>query len=185
MGADKAVLVSDPAFAGSDAMGVARLLAAAAKRQPFDLILCGKAGVGDDNQQVGTLLGELLGVASVSVVTGIEIAGTLITCKREIEGGVEVVKAALPAVVTCQKGLNEPRYPSLKGIMMAKKKEVATLKAGDLGVDVGSVGSAGAAFRLTKLESPPPRPAGRILSGEVADQVKELVRLLHDEAKAL
>ena len=185
MGADKALLVSDPAFEGSDASGVALLLAAAAKRQPFDLVLCGKAGVGDDNQQVGTLLSEFLGIPSVSVVTHLAIEGTAVTAKREIEGGVEVVKSSLPCVITCQKGLNEPRYPSLKGIMMAKKKEVATLKAADLGVDPATVGRAGATFELKKLELPPPRPAGRVLAGEVPDQVNELVRLLREEAKAI
>lgn len=185
MGADKAVLVSDPAFEGSDASGVARLLAAAAKRQPFDLVLCGKTGVGDDNQQVGTLLSEFLGVPSVSVVTNLAVEGTAVTAKREVEGGVEVVKTSLPCLITCQKGLNEPRYPSLKGIMMAKKKEVAALKAADLGVDPATVGRAGATFELKKLELPPPRPAGKVLAGEVADQVKELVRLLREEAKAI
>jgi len=185
MGADKAVLVSAPAFAGSDASGTAKLLAAAAKRQPFDLVLCGKMAVGDDNQQVGTLLAEFLGIPSVSVVIGLEVAGASATCKREIEGGLEVVKTTLPVVITCQKGLNEPRYPSLKGIMMAKKKEVVTLRDQDLGVDASTVGAAGAAFQIKKLELPPPRPTGKILSGEVADQVKELVRLLHEEAKAI
>jgi electron transfer flavoprotein beta subunit len=108
-----------------------------------------------------------------------------VTCTREIEGGAEVVKTSLPAVFTCQKGLNEPRYPSLKGIMQAKKKEVTTYSAADLGLDGSSVGSGAAAFELKKYELPPPRPAGRVLSGEIPDQVKELVQLLHEEAKVI
>ncbi len=186
MGADKAVLCSDGAFEGSDAWGVARVLAAAARRLPFDVVFCGKHGVGDDNQQVGSLLAALLGVPAVTVVTGLDFdeAGA-VRCKREVEGGTEVVRAALPAVVTCQKGLNEPRYPSLKGIMAAKKKEVATFRAADLGLDPASVGRAAAAFVLREYELPPPRPAGRVLAGEVDQQVRELVRLLREEAKVI
>jgi len=182
MGADKAVLCSDPGFANADAWATAQILAAAAAKIPYDLILCGKHAVGDDNQQVGSLLGQLLGIAVVTVVTGLELEGTTLHLKREVEGGTEVVKASLPAVITCQKGLNEPRYPSLKGIMAAKKKEVATWKAADLGLDTASLAPV---FKLEKMELPPPRPAGRILAGEVPDQVKELVSLLHDEAKAI
>ena len=182
MGADKAVLLSDGAFEGMDPSGTAKVLAAAAKKVPYDLILCGKHAVGDDNQQVGNLLGQILGVPAVSVVTGLEVEGQNLTLKREVEGGTEVVKAPLPAVVTCQKGLNEPRYPSLKGIMAAKKKEVLTWKAADLGLDPAELKPA---FELKKLELPPPRPAGKVLSGEIPDQVKELVRLLHEEAKTI
>ncbi|MGC8722275.1 MAG: electron transfer flavoprotein subunit beta/FixA family protein [Acidobacteriota bacterium] len=185
MGADKAVLLSDAAFQGGDALGIARVLAAAAKKIPFDLILCGKHAVGDDNQQVGTLVAQLLGIPCVTVVTGLEFDGQAAICKREIEGGTEVVKATLPALITCQKGLNEPRYPSLKGIMAAKKKEVLKWGLADLGLDASTVGAAGAGFQLKKLELPPPRPEGKVLAGEIPDQVKELVRLLREEAKAL
>jgi electron transfer flavoprotein beta subunit len=185
MGADKAVLLTDAAFQGGDALGIARVLAAAAKKIPFDLILCGKHAVGDDNQQVGTLMAQLLGIPCVTVVTGLEFEGQSALCKREIEGGTEVVKASLPVLITCQKGLNEPRYPSLKGIMAAKKKEVLKWGLADLGLDASVVGAAGAGFQLKKLELPPPRPEGKILAGEIPDQVKELVRLLHEEAKAL
>jgi|APLow6443716910_1056828.scaffolds.fasta_scaffold99198_2 electron transfer flavoprotein beta subunit len=182
MGADKAVLCSDAGFDRADAWATARILAAAAAKVPHDLILCGKHAVGDDNQQVGSLLGQLLNIAVVTVVTGMDMEGTTLHLKREVEGGTEVVKASLPAVITCQKGLNEPRYPSLKGIMAAKKKEVTTWKAADLGLDAGALAPA---FELKKMELPPPRPAGRILAGEVPDQVKELVKLLHEEAKAI
>jgi len=182
MGADKAVLCSDPAFENADPWATARILAAAAAKLPYDLILCGKHAVGGDNQQVGSLLGQLLGIPVVTVVTGMELEGTNLSLKREVEGGTEVVKAALPAVISCQKGLNEPRYPSLKGIMAAKKKEVITWKGADLGLDPASLAPA---FQLKKVDLPPPRPAGRVLAGEVPDQVKELVKLLHEEAKAI
>jgi electron transfer flavoprotein beta subunit len=182
MGADRAVLCCDGGFDEADPLATARVLAAASAKIPFDLILCGKHAVGGDNQQVGSLLGQLLGVPVVTVVTGLEMDGNNLHLKREVEGGTEVVLVALPAVLTCQKGLNEPRYPSLKGIMAAKKKEVTTWKASDLGLDAASLAPS---FELKRLEMPPPRLAGKVLGGEVPAQVKELVRLLHEEAKAL
>jgi electron transfer flavoprotein beta subunit len=186
MGADKAVLCADPVFEGSDAGGTARVLCAAARKLPFDLILCGKTGVGDDNQQVGSLLAAMLEVPAVTVVTGLDLTEPgAVRCEREIEGGSEVVRCPLPVVITCQKGLNEPRYPSLKGIMAAKKKEVLTWKAADLALDGTAAGSSAAAFRLKGYELPPPRPSGRILSGEADAQLDELVRLLREEAKVI
>ncbi len=186
MGADKGVLCSDPAFDGSDAKGIARILAEAIKKNPFDVVFFGKHGVGDDNQQVGSLVAALLNIPAVTVVTAIDYGEAgFVKCNREVEGGVEVVKAPLPCAITCQKGLNEPRYPSLKGIMAAKKKEVSTLKAADLGIDPSQVGKAGAAFEIKGYELPPPRPDGRVLSGEIDAQVKELVHLLHEEAKVI
>ena len=182
MGADKAVLCSDAGFDEADAWATARILAAAAAKIPYDLILCGKHGVGGDNQQVGSLVGQLLGIPAVTVVTGMELEGTSLTLKREVEGGTEVVKASLPALVSCQKGLNEPRYPSLKGIMAAKKKEVTTWKTADLGLAPEALAGA---FALKRMELPPPRPAGRLLSGDIPAQVQELVKLLHEEAKAI
>lgn len=179
MGADRAVLCNDPAFEGGDPSVIAAALYAAAKKIPHDLVLCGKHAVGGDNQQVGSLLAALAGVPAVTVVTGLEFpeAGVM-RCKREIEGGTEVVRCPLPAIVTCQKGMNEPRYPSLKGIMAAKKKEVATWNAAELGF-----APAEPSFTVAGYELPPPRPAGQLLKGEVDEQVSELVRLLHGEAK--
>ncbi len=186
MGADRAILLNDPAFEGGDAMTTGKVLAAAIKQQqPFDLILCGKHGVGDDNQQVGSLLGQLLGIPTVTVVTGLEVDGTKATCMREIEGGTEVFTTGLPAVITCQKGLNEPRYPSLRGIMQAKKKPVSILGLSELGLDVSSVGAAGRAFELKGYSLPPERAAGRMLEGKIPDQSKEIVGLLHGEAKVI
>jgi electron transfer flavoprotein beta subunit len=97
-----------------------------------------------------------------------------------VEGGLEVFEAPLPAVLTCQKGLNEPRYPTLKGIMGAKKKEIKDVKAGDLGIDAG-----GGQLSVVALEALPPRPPGRVIAGDVATAVKELVRALREEAKAI
>ena len=185
MGADKAVLCKDQAFACSEPLATARVLAAACKKIPFDLILCGKQGVGDDNQQVPSILAELLGLPCVTVVSGIEYGGGELRCKREIEGGVEQVKVPLPAVISCQKGLNDPRYPSLKGIMAAKKKELATFDAGALGLGIGDVGPDAACFGLVRYDLPEVKAQGRMIQGDPGAQVGELVRLLREEAKAI
>jgi electron transfer flavoprotein beta subunit len=133
------------------------------------------------------MLAELLDLPHVSVVVGLEIdaAAKRGTAKREIEGGIEIVSFELPAVVTAQKGLNEPRYASLKGIMAVKKKVVPEWTLADLGVDPASVAPAGAAIRTLEATPPPPRPAGKILEGEPAVTAKELVRLLREEAKLI
>lgn len=187
MGADRAVLLSDPALDGGDSLATATALAAALRRLPFDLVLCGKQAVDDDEAAVGIQTAELLGLPHVSVVTKLALdaaAGTL-TAERQIEGGVEVVEAMLPALVTCQKGLNEPRYASLAGIMGAKRKPLEVWTLETLGLGPETVGAAGARLTLVKLEPPPPRPAGRTLRGEPAAVVQELVRLLREEAKVL
>lgn len=185
MGADDAVQVTDPGAEDSDSLGGARILAAVAKAVPHDLILMGMKAVGSDSGQAGSMLAELLGIPCVNVVVKLELADGALTAHREIEGAEEVVTATLPAVITCQKGLNEPRYPKLQGIMAAKKKPVAVKKLADLGVDPAAVGKAGAKAKIVKLELPAPRAAGQILTGEPADTVPQLVKLLHEQAKVI
>jgi electron transfer flavoprotein beta subunit len=121
MGADKAIHVVAPT-AGLDASATSEALASALKGVPFDLILCGKQATDDDDAAVGPMLAERLGLPCVAFVTFIEVAGKVATVKREIDGEVEVLEVDLPAVLTAQKGLAEPRLPGLKGIMAAKKK---------------------------------------------------------------
>jgi len=140
----------------------------------FDLILFGKLAVDDYNHQVGPMTAELLGLPCVTTVVHLEVADGAITAEREIEGGVEVSTCRLPAVLTCDKGLNEPRLPKLKGIMAAKKKPL----------DVKPVELAAASIEVLGLELPPPRSEGRIV-GEGPDAVPELIRLLRNEAKVL
>lgn len=187
MGADKAVLLSDPAFEGGDGFATAVALAAALRRLSHDLVLFGKQAVDDDGAAVGIQVAELLGLPHVSVVNKLEIdQGTRTSiAHRQIEGGIEVVETPLPAVITCQKGLNEPRYPSLPGIMKAKQKPLEVWTRETLGLPAGSVGAAGAKLRVVRLEPPPARPPGRLLTGEAAVAVKELVRLLHEETKVI
>jgi len=179
MGADRAVLLV--ADGEADALQVARALAAELKAGDYGLVLCGKQAVDDDAAQVGPMVAEMLGWPCATVVTklGIEggggaAAGTKVTIQREIEGGLEDATLALPAVIACQKGLNEPRYPSLKGIMAAKKKTIEEKKA-----ELGEPG-----LEVLSLSLPPERPAGRIV-GEGTGAVAELVRLLREEAKVI
>jgi electron transfer flavoprotein beta subunit len=187
MGADKAVHLRDDAFEGGDSLTTAVVLAAALKRYTFDLLLFGKQAVDDDDGAVGIQVAELLGLPHVAVVNKLEIDAVHKTAvaHRQVEGGIEVVETALPAVITCQKGLNEPRYASLPGIMKAKQKPLQELDLKTLGLDPAVVGAAGAKIKAVKLTPPPTRTAGKILDGPPSQAVKDLVRLLQEEAKIL
>ena len=173
MGADRGVLLQTDAVS-LNPVAVAKVLAAELHGAGYDLVLFGKMAIDDASQAVGTIVSELLGVASVSAVGHLDIADGKGTAEREVEGGVEVVEFALPAVVSAEKGLNEPRYPALRGIMMAKKKplEVKPVELDDEGVTV--VG----------LTLPAARPEGRIV-GEGPDAVPQLIEALRTEAKVL
>lgn len=185
-GADRAVRVDDPALAGSDALGVARALAAALKAEGVGLVLAGRQAVDGDGSAVPAMIAELLGCAQVSWVDKLTIEGEAFTAQRAAGGGVrEVVTGSLPAVVTTDKGLNEPRYATLPGIMKAKAKPIAVKKLADLGLDAGSVGAGAALVTFSNMGPPAARPAGRILKGDNASVVAELVSLLHNEAKVI
>ncbi|MEO6526920.1 MAG: electron transfer flavoprotein subunit beta/FixA family protein [Gemmatimonadaceae bacterium] len=173
MGADRAVqLKSDGATA--DGLAVAKALAAELKDGGFDLILFGKHAFDTSAGVVGTATAELLGLPCVTAVSQLDVANGRGSARRELEGAAELVEFPLPAVVTIDEGVARPRYPSLKGIMAAKKKPLES-KPAQLG-----------AVRVTvqKAELPPERPAGRII-GEGSGAVPELVRLLQTEAKVL
>ena len=174
MGADKAVHLDDPAFEGGDAFSTAKALAAAIKGMEYDLIFCGKQAIDDDLAQVGPALAEMLGIPQIVVVTKVEVSedGKKAKVNRQIIGGEEIIEVPLPAVLTAQKGLNEPRYASLPGIMKAKKKEVKAVKIADLGLDPNAVGKAGAKTQILKMYSPPQRESGKIIEGETADSIK-------------
>ena len=173
MGVDRAIQLkadSQPV----DGLAVARAIAAEVQGGGYDLILFGKHAFDTSAGVVGTAVAELLGLPGVTAVSKLEIANGRGTARREVEGAGEMVEFALPAVVTIDEGIARPRYPSLKGIMAAKKKPLET-KPAQLG-----------AIRVTvkSMELPPDRPAGRII-GEGAAAVPELVRLLQTEAKVL
>lgn len=186
IGADKAVHVSDAALAGADSLGVARALAAAIGKFDHDLILLGKKAVGSDRGQVGAQVAQLLGLPFVSHVVKIEWSDDARTAcvHREVEGGREVLEVTLPAVLSAEKGLNELRHAALKGIMMAKSKPIQALNASDLGLGAESA-TGSSRMRVVSMDYPPQRAAGRIIKGEPAEAVREVVRLLREEARVI
>jgi electron transfer flavoprotein beta subunit len=171
LGADSAVLLKGDGQ--GDAFAVAQIIAAFAKDKAFDLILCGNKGLGGDNAAVGPMLAELLGLAQASVIVKLDLGDGTFKAEREIDGGSEIVQGSLPAVITAQKGLNEPRYASLKGIMAAKKKTIEEIEAAP----------AMAGVQISSLTLPPERPAGRKMEGDPAAQASSLLQALKDEAK--
>jgi electron transfer flavoprotein beta subunit len=172
MGADKAVLLKDESL--RDSYSVARALADYIKEISPDVVFFGKQSIDGDDAAVGSMVAEMLGLPSVSVIVKLEIAGGKATAEREIEGGHENVETTLPAVFTAQKGLNDPRYPSLKGIMAAKSKPIEERVPTAIPVKVELMG----------MQKPSAKSAGRIV-GTDATAVPELVRLLHEEAKVI
>ena len=182
MGCDRAIHVNDPALANADTLTTARALAAVVKQEAPQLVLCGRQAIDDDAGAVGAQLAEVLGwpCASWIMEETIDADAKTVRVGRQVEGGLEVFDIPLPAVLSAQKGLNEPRYPTLKGIMGAKKKEIRDVKAADLGIASEVPG-----LSILKLEALPPRPPGRIIPGEAAEAVKELVRALREDAKAI
>lgn len=172
LGIDNAVLLKDSGY--RDSLSVAKALADEIKVQGAELVFFGKQSVDFDNAVVGQLTSELLGFNCISVAVSFLLDGNKITCEREIEGGKEVVETNLPAVITAQKGLNDPRYASLKGIMAAKKKEIIE-KAPAAATNYVSI--------LT-MKRPVAKEAGKII-GTDSSAVPELVRLLREEAKVI
>jgi electron transfer flavoprotein beta subunit len=166
MGAAKAILVSDPALAGSDALGTAKVLAAAIKRAEPDLII---AATESTDGYTGTLpvqVAELLGLPAVTFSKKVTVADGQVRVERQTEDGYDEVEVPLPALITVTAGVVEPRYPSFKGIMAAKGKPVEELTVGDLGVDAGSVGLAGAGQEVVSVEPAEARKAGEVIVDE-------------------
>jgi electron transfer flavoprotein beta subunit len=175
MGADRAILVKDVQASRRDAQVTAQALAPVLAELAPDLVLCGKQSIDRDQGQVGILLAYALGLPCVTEISKLAVANGRATVERAGDGGTtERYEVTLPAVLTCQKGLNEPRYANLKGIMAAKKKPLEEREAGELPD----------ALQVRALELPAARPAGRIV-GEGAAAVDDLVRLLRQEAKVI
>ncbi len=182
MGCDRAIHLNDPAWAAADTLTTARALAAVIKQESPQLVLTGRQAIDDDMGAVTAQLAEVLGWPSAYWIMEetIDADGKTVRAARQVEGGLEIFDVPLPAVLAAQKGLNEPRYPTLKGIMGAKKKEIKDVKASDLGVATEPP-----ALTTVKLEALPARPPGRIIQGDVQTAVKELVRSLREDAKAI
>ena len=166
MGAAAAVHISDPALAGSDALGTAKTLAAAIRRESFDLVLCATESSDSYTGLVPGQLAQLLGLPPLTFATALSVDGRTVIIRRQSEGGYDVVTATLPALVTVTTGINEPRYPTLKGIMGARKKEIRKLTAADLGLGPSDVGGRAAREQVLTIGRPPARPPGKIVKDE-------------------
>ncbi|NWO13631.1 electron transfer flavoprotein subunit beta/FixA family protein [Virgibacillus sp.] len=183
MGADKAVLINtEDDVEDGDQYTTAKILEAFFEDKEPDLILAGNVAIDEASGQVGPRLADALDIPYVTTITDLKVSGDTATVEKDVEGDVEIVETTLPLLVTCQQGLNEPRYPSLPGIMKAKKKPLEELEIDDLDLDEDDVE---AKTKTVDIFLPLEKEAGKVLEGEPQEQVKELVTLLKTEAKVL
>ncbi|MCM3757401.1 electron transfer flavoprotein subunit beta/FixA family protein [Sporosarcina aquimarina] len=183
MGADKAVLINtEDDLDEMDEFSAAKIISEYLKDKDADLIIAGNVAIDGGSGQVGPRVAELLGINYVTTITDLKIDGTSATLVRDVEGDSETIETSLPLLVTAQQGLNEPRYPSLPGIMKAKKKPLEELELDDLDLDEEDVE---AKTKTIDIFMPPEKAAGRVLEGDISDQVSELVNLLNKEAKVI
>ncbi|MGP4071345.1 electron transfer flavoprotein subunit beta/FixA family protein [Piscibacillus sp. B03] len=183
MGADKAVLINtEEDLEEGDQYTTARILEAYFEDKEVDIILAGNVAIDEASGQVGPRLADRLDIPYVTTITELNIDGDTVSIVRDVEGDEEKIETSLPLLVTCQQGLNEPRYPSLPGIMKAKKKPLEELEIDDLDLDEDDVE---AKTETVEVFLPPEKEAGKVLEGETDEQVKELVSLLRSEAKVL
>lgn len=183
MGADKAVLINtEDDLEDGDQYTTAKILHAFFEENEADLILAGNVAIDEASGQVGPRLAELLDIAYVTTIVDLKIDGTDVQIEKDVEGDIEKIETSLPLLVTCQQGLNEPRYPSLPGIMKAKKKPLEELEIDDLDLDEDDVE---AKTETVDIFLPAQKEAGRVLEGTTEEKVKELVSLLKNEAKVL
>jgi len=180
LGVDEAVLLSDRAFAGSDTWSTSYTLAAGIRKLPgYDVILCGKQAIDGDTAQVGPGVARLLGIPQVTYVRKLSIEdGGVATAERMMEDGYDVIRAPLPALFTVVKEINEPRLPSLKGKMKAKKAEIAVWGFDDLELDGDEIGLDGSPTRVVRIFAPEPRECGEVFEGETDETVEALARAL-------
>jgi electron transfer flavoprotein beta subunit len=188
VGAARAVHLADPAFAGGDALATGRALAAAIRRDRFDLVLTGSQSDDAGYGATGSVVAAHLGWPHVWLVMGVELeaGGAAAKVTREMESGVnEISRVRLPAVLEIQAGLNHPRYASLKGIMAAKKKEIASVGCADLGLQAAEVGEAGSRLEIVSVSFPESGKGAQILLGDAKSAAAALVGKLQNEARVL
>jgi electron transfer flavoprotein beta subunit len=166
MGADKAIHLVDDGLAGSDALQTSAAMATVLGRTGFDLVILGSESTDARMGVLAAMLAERLGVPQVSLASKVEVDGTQLRVHRQTDYGYDKIEASLPAVISVVEKINEPRYPSFKGIMAAKKKPVETLSLADAGIDPGEVGLASAATEVVSFAKRPPRQAGTIVKDE-------------------
>ncbi len=192
MGVDEAIHINDEIdndevdedqFAAVDAYTTSKILAKLLEDTPHDLIIAGNRAVDDDNYQVPAFVSKMLGIPMISLVISQKIESDAIVCEQSIDGGTAVVKANLPAIITANKGLNEPRYPAFRAIMKAKKRKVDERDIEALGFETADLGINGAKVKIRSLAYPPERGAGKTISGNNVDEkAMALVKLLKEEA---
>jgi electron transfer flavoprotein beta subunit len=183
MGVDKAVLINvEDDVENRDQFTTAKLLSEYLNDKDADLIIAGNVAIDGGSGQVGPRVAGMLGIPFVTSITKLDFEGSRATVIRDVEGDSEVIETSLPLLVTAQQGLNEPRYPSLPGIMKAKKKPLDEFELDDLDLEEEDVE---AKTKTIEIYLPPKKEAGKVLSGDLNDQVKELVQLLHTEAKVI
>ncbi len=187
MGADEAIQIIDPALDGSDLFGVAKVLAAYLKDKPFDVIFAGRQAMDDDAGIVGPAVAELLGIPHVNAITGLEVEDPKkeVKATREVENGKEILTCSLPALFTCQKGLNTPRIPLVMNVMKAMKAQIKKVDLAALGLNKTDVGAQAAKVKIQKYSPPPKRPPVKMIKEDFPDNVKTLVKLLKEEAKVI
>ena len=180
MGAEKGIHINDPALEEVDAYTKAAALAAAIKDIPHDIIFCGQRAIDDDCGQVGSVLAELLNIPQLTIITKVDVEDGTVKVIKPVEGAQLLIQSPLPCVITAQKGLNEPRYASLPGIMKAKKKPIDVKDAAALGISVD------VKAKVAKVMPPPERTPGKIIAGDDASvTAPQLVKLLREEAKVI
>ena len=187
MGTDEAFQITDPALEGSDQLSIAKALAAYLREKPYDLILAGRQAMDDDAGIVGPAVAELLGIPHVNAIVGLEVEDPKRVAKviREVENGKEILSCPLPALLTCQKGLNIPRIPLVMNVMKAMKAQIKKLDLTALGLTPTDVGSSAANVKIQKYLSPPKRPPVKMIKEDFPENVRILVKLLKEEAKVI
>jgi len=187
MGADDAIQIADPLLEGSDQFAVAKALAAYIKDKPFDLILAGRQAMDDDAGIVGPAVAELLGIPHVSTIIGLEVSDPKKEAKviREVEGGKEILSCPLPALLTCQKGLNNPRIPQVMNVMKAMKAQMKKVDLATLGLNAADAGGQAAKMKVREYLAPPKRSPVKMIKEDFPENVKTLVKLLKEEAKVI
>lgn len=182
MGADRAIILMDPALQGGDAHATAKALSRAIKEQPYDLILTGIQASDDGHAQVGGILAEMLGIPHVTMVTKVDIQGKVATVRRELEGGwEEELTVELPALLAIQTGINEPRYVSIMGIRKARGKEIKEINLKDLGLQEDEVGEKGSQVHIEKVFLPPVEKAVEIIQGDPGQISERLLAVMKEK----
>ncbi len=185
MGADEALLLEDEAFRNGDGSSTALALSRAAGLEAFDVILCGRQAIDDDRAEVGPMVAQFLDLPHVGNVVKLDVEDGKAIAESAIEGGREVVEVALPAVLTAERGLNEPRTPPITGVMKAMRATIARATPGDLGLAPEQIGAAGSRVRIVRYAPPRKRPEVRLIAGEASEAAAEAVRLLVDVEKVI